>query len=599
VPVAAGEAFWTDYHARLELQVAGLEARVDGGSELDIVALDWGVTRLALPQGSIDLRIWRVPRGGVGILTAEGEVRIDAPGVYRIDAAPAGPGGDFGPLTVMAFQGVALIPSDFGTVAVGAGQALTYFPGYDVDNRPARSNDLDNWARWRERQEAEWRREEDLWADYTGAGELDQAGDWFNDPALGRVWFPRVGPDWAPYRFGRWSYVAPWGWTWLDDAPWGFTPFHYGRWARFGDRWGWVPGRREAEPVYAPALVAFVGGRGWGLSVGIGGGLAIGWVPLAPNEAYTPPYRVSGDYVRRVNTPHVEPTVINNIVVNNTVVINRTTIVYRNAPAATVVSADTLSRGAPVQRAAIAPPAGALSKAAPIFEPLERLAPPTREAKAGLPTGAGDRGANPLMSAATPVLANAPHPPPKLQVVRDAVIVQPVGASRPATPLKPGAPPSFSPGGTTLQPHPSAGLPNLQRNEPPGRAPFAHPIEPSSQNAAPPRPPRVALPLQPPSPGQDAPPTRVPEIKGPDYRAIAPIQLSKPPAAIGAPDAQQRQPQQDHRSVAPPPRRDVRPHPAPPPAHAQPEPVPPDQVRSEKKPNDQREPEDILKQPRR
>ena len=23
---------------------------------------------------------------------------------------------------------------------------------------------------------------------------------------------------------------APWGWTWVDDAPWGFAPFHYGRW---------------------------------------------------------------------------------------------------------------------------------------------------------------------------------------------------------------------------------------------------------------------------------------------------------------------------------------------------------------------------------
>ena len=24
-------------------------------------------------------------------------------------------------------------------------------------------------------------------------------------------------------------YVRP-GWTWVDDAPWGWAPYHYGRW---------------------------------------------------------------------------------------------------------------------------------------------------------------------------------------------------------------------------------------------------------------------------------------------------------------------------------------------------------------------------------
>jgi len=52
------------------------------------------------------------------------------------------------------------------------------------------------------------------------------------------VW-TRVGPsyffepDWAPYRYGRWEYIAPWGYTWVDEEPWGFAPFHYGRWVNF------------------------------------------------------------------------------------------------------------------------------------------------------------------------------------------------------------------------------------------------------------------------------------------------------------------------------------------------------------------------------
>jgi len=60
---------------------------------------------------------------------------------------------------------------------------------------------------------------------------------------------------WAPYREGHWAWVEPWGWTWIDDEPWGFAPFHYGRWAFVAGAWSWVPGRLDpaVRPVYAPA----------------------------------------------------------------------------------------------------------------------------------------------------------------------------------------------------------------------------------------------------------------------------------------------------------------------------------------------------------
>ena len=60
--------------------------------------------------------------------------------------------------------------------------------------------------------------------------------------------------DWAPYRNGYWADVGAWGPTWVDDAPWGYAPFHYGRWAYVGGRWGWCPGRvRRAAAVGARA----------------------------------------------------------------------------------------------------------------------------------------------------------------------------------------------------------------------------------------------------------------------------------------------------------------------------------------------------------
>ena len=54
--------------------------------------------------------------------------------------------------------------------------------------------------------------------------------------------------------------------------------------------WGWIPGPIAVRPVYAPALVAFIGGPRFSLSVSIGGGGGgnVGWFPLGPREVYVP-----------------------------------------------------------------------------------------------------------------------------------------------------------------------------------------------------------------------------------------------------------------------------------------------------------------------
>ena len=57
---------------------------------------------------------------------------------------------------------------------------------------------------------------------------------------------------WAPYRYGHWVYIAPWGYTWVEDEPWGYAPFHYGRWVTVGGVWGWV---LRLAPVVGVAYV--------------------------------------------------------------------------------------------------------------------------------------------------------------------------------------------------------------------------------------------------------------------------------------------------------------------------------------------------------
>ena len=87
-----------------------------------------------------------------------------------------------------------------------------------------------------------------------------------------------------------------------------------------------------ARPVYAPALVAFVGGSHFSIGMSIGGGMgAVGWFPLAPREAYYPAYHVSNTYIRQVNITHVT-----NINVTN---VNVTNVHYANQQVAGAVTA--------------------------------------------------------------------------------------------------------------------------------------------------------------------------------------------------------------------------------------------------------------------
>ena len=125
-----------------------------------------------------------------------------------------------------------------------------------------------------------------------------------------------------------------------------------------GVRWrvvglGARPGARR--PVYAPALVAFVGGANFQIAFRSGpSGGGIGWFPLAPGEVYRPAYGASRDYVRNVN---VSNTIVNTTVINNVYQNNVTQANYRNvqvANAVTAVPPAVFAQSQPVQRNAVA-----------------------------------------------------------------------------------------------------------------------------------------------------------------------------------------------------------------------------------------------------
>jgi len=495
-PVTDGESFWTGDGGRTEVQVGPIEVSADSQTELDVLALDYGQMRLGLPQGSIDLKLWRAPRGGVAISTPAGDVLIDQPGEYRVDVGAPQDDGSYSPVEVTVFDGHAAAPGQYGATDVGPGAAAVIYPGYDPQMQYAQDADIDDWARSRESGE-NWNVQAAYSPDVTGYGELAGYGSFVQDPDYGTVWYPNgVSYDWAPYRFGRWAYVAPWGYTWVDDQPWGFAPFHYGRWAQINGRWGWIPGQPTARPVYAPALVAFIGG------LAFGGGGGVGWIPLGPNEVYRPPYQVSDRYLRQVNVTSVSTTTINNITVNNVTNVTQ----YHNAHAAMVVSAGSFAGGGSVQKAAVAVTPAALAQARP-GAALPALPPPAARA------GGGFRGAG-----ATP----GATPPARLQAVHAAVAAQPAGATRP--PVIAGAhigPPQARPPGTPAFVGPAQRKnPGPQiRQSGPTSAPVANRPATPALRPAPPvatQPPPAAQPTYRPAPPRPTPPPQ------PAYRPAPP-----------------------------------------------------------------------------
>ena len=338
-PVTAGDRLWTDRGACAELQVGTTTLHLDGESHLGIGDLDERAFKVILQQGTVNVRVRDVAQGeNIEVDTPNLAFRAMQPGNYRIDVDTRS-----GETHVTVDNGRGSVFGEGGeSIDLGTGQSANFAgrflaqvqgPGYVQD-------DFSVWAAGRNRAEDQSVAARYVPRGVVGYAQLDQYGTWNQDPDHGAVWYPTVQvANWAPYRYGHWSWISPWGWTWIDDAPWGFAPFHYGRWTTIANRWAWVPGRLTHRPVYSPALVVFLGGGATRLAVG--SGPAVGWYPLAPGEAWWPSFRHSPRYVGHAN---------HNINLN---AYPRTwgNHQWRNRPAAvTAVAEDDFRRGRPVYR---------------------------------------------------------------------------------------------------------------------------------------------------------------------------------------------------------------------------------------------------------
>jgi hypothetical protein len=306
-PLTTGDHIYTDTRARAEMHIGPNAIRLDSESNFGFLNLDDRTVQMRFTEGSIEVRLRRLDDNDVyEIDTPQAAISLLRTGDYRVDTDPSR-----NATMVTVWSGQAEVSANGRAFIVRARQTAYVPEGLDADIRAANPvDDFDHFTADRNLHDDRVPAPLHVSESMVGYQDLDEYGTWNNTPDYGWAWEPRVSADWAPYHRGRWCWVEPWGWTWVDEAPWGFAPFHYGRWANSRGGWLWVPGAVVTHPVYAPALVAFVGGPRFSIALGVGAGGGIGWFPLAPREPYYPAYRVSNTYIRQVNITNVTNVVV-------------------------------------------------------------------------------------------------------------------------------------------------------------------------------------------------------------------------------------------------------------------------------------------------
>ncbi|HEV1287441.1 MAG TPA: DUF6600 domain-containing protein [Bryobacteraceae bacterium] len=293
--LTTGDKIWVEQGGRTELQTVNSTVRLNGHTNFSFLTVEGDTTQIQLSLGSMLIRLKSLdPNETYEVDTPQVAFTLLRPGIYRVEVDEAGN------TTVITVRG-----GDGETTADGKAAPLHANEQVTITGNPASYNkhgapnpdEFDDWANTRDRAADASVSVRMVAPGVVGVTDLDVAGAWRPAPTYGNVWFPNgLVAGWAPYRFGHWGFVAPWGWTWIDDAPWGYAPFHYGRWVMVGGLWGWAPGPVAVQAIYAPALVSFIGGVE---VVGIAD--PVSWVALSWGEPWYPSFGVSWGYYNSVN----------------------------------------------------------------------------------------------------------------------------------------------------------------------------------------------------------------------------------------------------------------------------------------------------------
>ena len=235
-PFTGGERLATGPGGAAELRIGSTTIFLGAQTEFEALRLDDERLQLRLQRGQMALRL-QSPEVAAELEVAHPEAHFRAlrPGLYRIDRLAEAS-------DASVWRGELQVDGHNLSMILYAGQRAAFWRDGALG---------DTTRQWLTQQEDEFaigvQREDralaqvtpmPLPAEMTGIEDLQRYGSWQQHPEVGAVWIPTVvGAGWAPYRQGQWVWLRPWGWTWVDAAPWGFAPFHYGRWLWWGNRW--------------------------------------------------------------------------------------------------------------------------------------------------------------------------------------------------------------------------------------------------------------------------------------------------------------------------------------------------------------------------
>ena len=221
-PITSGNSLWTEPQAHTAIDVGGSRLYLDSSTELDIGTLNDQGFQASLPQGAVYLRAGN--DGNFEFDTPRGAVTISQPGHYEIVAGDA-----THPTTVTALDGTAQIEGPGVNMTVTGPQTASLTGQNPVTGTTGLAQ-RDEFVAYADnvehpylepaaaQQQAVQQTQQYVPPAMTGGQDLGQYGDWQQTPDYGPAWFPQVSVNWAPYRYGHWAYIAPWGWTWIDDA---------------------------------------------------------------------------------------------------------------------------------------------------------------------------------------------------------------------------------------------------------------------------------------------------------------------------------------------------------------------------------------------
>jgi hypothetical protein len=573
-PMTTGDQLWTDQDSRAEVQLGSAVIRLTANTGFSFLNLDDHTVQIQLTSGAINVTVRGLGDGDdFEIDTPNQAFTVFQSGHYRVEASADG---SYTVINVREGEGEATGNGE--TYTLRGGQRGT-FSGTDslyAEVVPIGGPDeFDTWSSDRDHRYDYSPSAQYLSHDVVGYEDLDAYGDWRADSNYGHVWFPnQIAVGWAPYHEGHWDWIAPWGWTWVDDSSWGYAPFHYGRWVSVGGRWGWVAGPVAVQAVYAPALVVFIGGG----PSGFGGN--VGWFALGPREVYVPSYHVSEAYVTRVNISNTTVTNVTITNVYNTTIIHNTTnitnITYANRSvqgSVMVVPQHAFVSAQPVARASVNVSAQQIA-AAPMSARVA-VAPTQASVLGAKAATAGHVTAPPAAIANRQVVAKRTPPPPPVPFAKQQQALaahpgQPLARSevqtlRPANtaaarPMVKQAPPGKAATPNAGRPgNPPGNQPNAARPAQPATAPSANqPMNRPANQPAPNDRPAAASPAQPnrpsPQPSQPAPaqPNNRPAMNQPNNRPET-TEPGNRPEATRPPAVQPNRPQPNQPEVNRPP----------------------------------------------